>query len=122
MNSKIQIMDVTNKTFLFRNRDDIFLIGDIDIGYPVQLDFKLSTSGKRSKWRFNTARVSVCRCKETQYDDWDNSLDFTGKSSVNCRKRAILRLFTVLVVLKVLIKAQSGVRLRRSKVGPLTPW
>ena len=40
MNSKIQIMDVTNKTFLFRNRDDIFLIGDIDIGYPVQLDFK----------------------------------------------------------------------------------
>lgn len=83
MNSKIQIMDVTNKTFLFRNRDDIFLIGDIDIGYPVQLDFKLSTSGKRSKWRFNTARVSVCRCKETQYDDWDNSLDFTGKSSVN---------------------------------------
>ena len=80
MNSKIQIMDVTNKTFLFRNRDDIFLIGDIDIGYPVQLDFKLSTTGKRSKWRFNTARVSVCRCKETQYDDWDNSLDFTGKS------------------------------------------
>ena len=80
MNSKIQIMDVTNKTFLFRNRDDIFLIGDIDIGYPVQLDFKLSTTGKKSKWRFNTARVSVCRCKETQYDDWDNSLDFTGKS------------------------------------------
>ena len=79
MNSKIQIMDVTNKTFLFRNRDDIFLIGDIDIGYPVQLDFKLSTTGKKSKWRFNTARVSVCRCKETQYDDWDNSLDFTGK-------------------------------------------
>ena len=80
MNSKIQIMDVTNKTFLFRNRDDIFLIGDIDIGYPVQLDFKLSTTGKKTKWRFNTARVSVCRCKETQYDDWDNSLDFTGKS------------------------------------------
>lgn len=48
-----------SRTHLFRNRDDIFLIGDIDIGYPVQLDFKLSTTGKKSKWRFNTARVSV---------------------------------------------------------------
>ena len=53
------------------------MLGDTDIGYPYKIYFKIDSKSK-SKWFVNYVKVSVCRSKESQYDDWDNSLIFTG--------------------------------------------
>ena len=57
------------------------MLGDTDIGYPYKIYFKIDSKSK-SKWFVNYVKVSVCRSKESQYDDWDNSLIFTGIYSV----------------------------------------